>query len=52
MSGEICLTQCDGAAIKGNGTSATEARSVIKRKKKNWVPSENVRVRVRKSVRR
>lgn len=33
MSGEIFLTRCDGAAIKGNGTSAAGARTVIKRKK-------------------
>lgn len=37
MSGEIFLTQCDGAAIKGNGMSATKAQTLIKRKKKKWV---------------
>lgn len=34
MSGEIFLTRCDGAAIKGNGMSATKAQTLIKRKKK------------------
>lgn len=33
ISGEIFLTLCDEAAIKGNRTSATEARTVMKRKK-------------------
>lgn len=32
MSGAIFLTRCDGAAIKGNGTSATKAWTVIKKK--------------------
>lgn len=53
MSGEIFLTRCDGAAIKGNGTSATKARTVIKRRRrKKRVPSENVWVMVRKRGRR
>lgn len=34
MSCEIFLARCDGAAVKGNRTSATEARTVIKRKKR------------------
>lgn len=34
MSGEIFLTRRDGAAIKGNGTSAAEARTLIKKFKK------------------
>lgn len=33
------ITPCDGGAVKGNGTSATEARTVKKRKE-NPVPSE------------